>query len=131
MAGSHVYRNPPLAGKDKLVGKAPIDDSGIRVISCAPTPAPPQTPAPVFTSAQGLLSRYMDENLQKATKLTLEWFVQGSEHGQFQKTTRHALRHSRTRILTSIMVICIWSFITFADNARIISKRLGPQGLNV
>ena len=79
MAGLHTRRN---------AGGAPTNDSGTPeptlAVSCTLTPAPAQTStsaqAPAFTSA--LVSvpdpprRYTDEDLQKATKLALESFVQ-------------------------------------------------------
>ena len=58
----------------------PTDDSGTLdatpAISCAPTFA--SAPA----SVPGPLKRYMDEDLQRTTKLALELFVKGQEHGQ-------------------------------------------------
>ena len=74
MAGPCSCRNPfPLAGKDKLARKAPTDDSGILAVFCAPIPTPPQAPTPTL----GPTCRYTDEDLQKATKLALESFIQG------------------------------------------------------
>ena len=35
-----------------------------------------------FPSGLGPLGRYIDENLQKSTKLVLELFIQDQEHGQ-------------------------------------------------
>ena len=89
MAGPRTRRNPPLGGKDELAG-APTKGNSTPAVSCAPTPAPAQGPAPtpapasVPASAQGPPRRYMDEDLQRATKLALELFVKGQEHGQLQ-----------------------------------------------
>ena len=69
MAGPRTRRN---------AGGAPTDDSGTPV----PTPAVSRTPAPA--SVPGPPGRYTDEDLQRATKLTLEFFVKGQEHGQLQ-----------------------------------------------
>ena len=78
-------------------GGASIDDSGTPVstpaIICALTPAPAQTHAPAQalapapTSVPGPSGRYMDEELQRATKLAIELFVKGQEHGQLQVST--------------------------------------------
>ena len=84
MAGPCTRRN---------AGKAPTDDSGTpkptSAVSCAPTPAPTQalTSAPALASVPGLPGRYTDEDLQKATKLVLESFVKGQEHGQANSAT--------------------------------------------
>ena len=77
MTKSHICCN---------AGKALIDNSGTSkltpTIFCAPTPAPPQAPAPAPASVLGPPGRYTDKDLQKATKLALELFVKGQEHGQ-------------------------------------------------
>ena len=64
----------------------------ISAVSHTPTPAPAQipalahapTPTPAPASAPGLPGRYTDEDLQRVTKLALELFVKGQEHGQLQ-----------------------------------------------
>ena len=90
MAGRHTRRN---------ASGAPTNNSGTfkptPAISCAPTLAPAQTPvstqapAPILASASvpGLPGRYMDKNLQKATKLALESFVKGQKYGQLQASS--------------------------------------------
>ena len=96
MAGSHTRCND---------GKAPTDNNNspvpIPAVSCAPTAAPAQTlvPAEAPTSAQAPAStpapasvpgppgRYTDEDLQRATKLVLESFIKGQEHGQLQASS--------------------------------------------
>ena len=69
MAGPCTRRN---------AGGAPTDGSGTseptRAVFCDPTSAP--------ASAPGLPGRYTDKDLQGATKLALELFVKGQEHGQ-------------------------------------------------
>ena len=69
MAGPRTRRN---------AGGAPTNDSG----TPKPTPAVSRAPAPAF--APGPPGRYTDEDLQRATKLALELFVKGQEHGQLQ-----------------------------------------------
>ena len=80
MAGPRTRRN---------TGGAPTNDSGTPVptpaVSRAPTAAPAQAPAPA--SAPGPPGRYTDEDLQRATKLALESFVKGQEHGQLQASS--------------------------------------------
>ena len=49
-----------------------------------PIPAVSRTPTSALVSASGLPWRYTDEDLQRATKLALELFVKGQEHGQLQ-----------------------------------------------
>ena len=81
MAGPRTHRN---------ASGAPTNGSGTSkptpAISRAPTPAPAQASAPIPTpaSALGPPGRYTDKNLQRATKLALELFVKGQEHGQLQ-----------------------------------------------
>ena len=90
MAGPRTRRNPPLGGKDELAG-APTEGNSTPAVSHTPTPAPAQalalTPAPAPASVPGPLGRYTDEDLQRATKLALELFVKGQEHGQLQAST--------------------------------------------
>ena len=73
MAGSCTYRN---------TGRDPTNDSGTLVststVSCI------LTPALVFASISGPPGKYTDKDLQRATKLALELFVKGQEHGQLQ-----------------------------------------------
>ena len=93
MARSCTYRN---------AAKTLIDGSNTLVptfaVFCAPTPAPAQTfisikalattqaPASilVFAFAPGPPEKYTNKNLQKVTKLALELFVKGQEHGQLE-----------------------------------------------
>ena len=85
MARSRVRRspcfNPPPTGNDELAGGAPgalTNGSGIftptTATSCTPTPTPAPVPGPT--------GMYTDVDLQRATKLALELFVKGQEHGQ-------------------------------------------------
>ena len=85
MAGLCTRCNPPFSGKDELAG-APIEGNSTPAVSRALTPAPAQAPAltPTPASAPGPPGRYTDEDLQRATKLALESFVKGQEHGQLQ-----------------------------------------------
>ena len=85
MAGPRTRCNPPLGDKDELAGALTEGNSTSLpspVVSQAQTPAPTQAPAP--TPAPGPLERYTDKDLQRATKLALESFVKGQEHGQLQ-----------------------------------------------
>ena len=94
MAGSHTCCNSLFKGKDELAGEAPTNGShtSTPAVSWAQTPAltevpmPAQTLAPAQTPAPapGPPGRYTDKDLQRATKLALESFVQGQEHGQLQ-----------------------------------------------
>ena len=76
MAGPRIHRN---------AGGAPTNDSGTPV----PTPAVSRasTSAPAPASVPGPPGRYTDEDLQRATKLALESFVKGQEHGQLQASS--------------------------------------------
>ena len=85
MAGPRARRSPrrnPLpAGEDELAGaipRAPTDDSGTPshtlAMSRAPTPASAPPPAPAK-----LVAKYTNADLQRATKLALESFVQGQQ----------------------------------------------------
>ena len=91
MAGPRTRRNPPLGGEDELAG-APTEGNSTPAVSRAPTPAPAQalapTPAPAPASVPGPPGRYTDEDLQRATKLALESFVKGQEHGQANSAPR-------------------------------------------
>ena len=86
MAGPRTRRN---------AGGAPINDSDTPIptfaISSAPTAAPTQAPAPTLASALAFVpgppGRYTDEDLQRATKLALESFFKGQEHGQLQASS--------------------------------------------
>ena len=93
MAGPRTRRN---------AGGVSTNNSGTSVfthaVSCASTPAPAQTfvltevsvPTqalaliPTPTSTLGPPGRYIDKDLQRTTKLTLELFVKSQEHGQLQ-----------------------------------------------
>ena len=72
------WQNPPPAGKDELAEAASgafTNDGGTfshtSVVSSVPTPAP----ATPLASAE-LVAKYINADLQKATKLALEVFVQ-------------------------------------------------------
>ena len=80
MAGLRTCRNFPPSNKDELAGGAPTNVSGTLV----PTPAVSQAPTLASAFAPGPPGRYTDEDLQRATKLALESFVKGQEHGQLQ-----------------------------------------------
>ena len=98
MTGSHTRHN--IGGALINNNSAPVP---IPAVFCAPTVAPAQTPAlteaPALTQAPaltlvsalasvlGLLSRYTDEDLQRATKLVLESFFKGQKHGQLQTSS--------------------------------------------
>ena len=78
--------NPPPAGEDELAGaapRAPTNDNGTPshtpAVLRAPTPAPAPPPAPTE-----LVAKYTDADLQRATKLALESFVQGQQQAQSQ-----------------------------------------------
>lgn len=81
MAGLYICRNPALIEEDKLVESIPTKGSNIPTLFlanfCAQIPAFAQA----LTPALGLLSRYTNVDLQKATKLALKLFVKGQEHG--------------------------------------------------
>ena len=85
MAGPRTRRYPPLSGKDEL-GEAPTKGNSTFAVSRTPTPALAQALAPTSApaSAPSPPERYTDEDLQRATKLALELFVKGQEHGQLQ-----------------------------------------------
>ena len=72
----------------RKVGGAPTNNNGTSkptpAIFCASTLTPAQVSVPTPTLALDLLGRYMDKNLQKATKLALELFVKGQEYGQLK-----------------------------------------------
>ena len=91
MAGLRTRRNPSPGSKDELAG-APIEGNSIPAISRTPTSAPAQaldlTLAPVLASVPGPPGRYIDEDLQRATKLALKSFVKGQKHGQANSASR-------------------------------------------
>ena len=79
-------RNLLSAGEDKIAGAAlgaPTNDSGTPshtpAVSRVPTPAP----APPLALAK-LVAKYTDADLQRATKLAPESFVQGQQQAQSQ-----------------------------------------------
>ena len=84
MAGPRIRRN---------AGGAPTNDSGTPASTpaLAQTPVSTETPAPTqafaLASVPGPPGRYTDEDLQRATKLALESFVKGQEHGQLQASS--------------------------------------------
>ena len=61
-------------------GEAPTNCSG----TPEPTPAVSRAPTSAPASALGPPGRYTDKNLQRTTKLALELFIKGQEHGQLQ-----------------------------------------------
>ena len=77
MTGPRTRRNPPPAGKDGLARGVPFEGSG----TFTSTPAASRTPTPASASALGPPGKYTDEDLQRATKLALELFIWGQEHG--------------------------------------------------
>ena len=90
IAGSRAWWNPcwnPLpAGKDKLAGAAPgapTNENGTLSHTPAVLPIPAPAPAPPLALTK-LVAKYTDANLQLATKLALELFVQGQQKGQSQ-----------------------------------------------
>lgn len=80
MADPGACHNPLPASKDKFAEKALIDSSNIPVISYALIPALPQA----LTPAVDPPNLYTSDDVQKTTKLALELFVRGQEHGKFQ-----------------------------------------------
>ena len=63
-----------------------INDSGTpnftSAISHMQTLAPTQVLTPIPTFALSPLARYIDENLQKATKLAIKLFIKGQKYNQ-------------------------------------------------
>lgn len=93
MAGPCTCHNsPPTSDNELAINalKAPTKSSGTptptRAVSCVPTLAPAQ----VFAPAQALApvpdppGSYTDEDLQRATKLAVNLYNKGQEHGQLQ-----------------------------------------------
>ena len=74
MAGPCTCRN---------TGGAPTNGSGTPEL----TPAVSRAPTPALASAPGPSGRYINEDLQRATKLALESFVKGQELGQLQASS--------------------------------------------
>lgn len=64
---------PPGASTESSGSMAPTSQVSSRAPTLGPTPAPNTS-----------VGRYTDEDLQKATKLALESFLQGQEHAQRQ-----------------------------------------------
>ena len=95
MVGPRTRRNPPPAGKSELAGGTPSKGSG----TPTPTPATSRAPTPASApaSASGALGKYTDENLQRATKLALELFVWGQEHGHLQANSAPCNRPLKAR----------------------------------
>lgn len=74
MAGPRTCRNVILpAGKNEFAERAFTKSSD----TFFPTSATFRAFILVYAPVSGPLSRYIDENLQRATKLALELFVQG------------------------------------------------------
>lgn len=74
------------AGKYELAQETAIDGSNTLVVSCIPTFAPTQISALAqnFALAPGLLGRYIEKDLWRATKLALESFVWNQKYHQNQ-----------------------------------------------
>ena len=71
--------NPPPAGEDELAGtapRAPTNNSGTLSHTLAMSRVPTDALAPPFAPAK-LVAKYIDAELQRATKLALELFVEG------------------------------------------------------
>ena len=78
--------NPLLADEDELARaapRAPSNDSG--TLSHTPAMLRILTPAPALSLAPAkLVAKYTNTDLQRATKLALELFVQGQQQAQSQ-----------------------------------------------
>ena len=81
MAGPQTYHKLAPVDKDELAKNISTKGSSTPtltpVVFCAPILAPPQVFALAqgSTSTLGLSGRYTDEDLQKVTKLALEFFI--------------------------------------------------------
>lgn len=75
MARPQTCHNPPPTSKDKLAERAPTKGNGTFIPTSAISYA--FTLAPAWSSALVLHQpdRYMDKDLQQATKLALESFI--------------------------------------------------------
>lgn len=91
MAGLRICRNFPLISKDKLtedalgaLSKGSGIPNPIFAIFCTftLTPAPTQavTPTQTFVLALSLPGMYIDVDLQKPTRLALEFFIKGQKY---------------------------------------------------
>ena len=78
MAGLCTCRN----ADGNLINNSNISNL-IPIVSCTPICALVLAFISAPTPVLGLLRRYLDKNLQKATKLALKLFVKGQEHSQF------------------------------------------------
>lgn len=81
MAGSHTCYNFPSTRKDKLAKntlRASTKGNGTSTLTFVAFWAPTLAPAPAFAPTPTLVlpGLYMDVDLQRATKLALESFVQ-------------------------------------------------------
>lgn len=83
MIDRYICRNLFSAGKDEFVRRIFTHGSDILTIFRTFIPTLPQVPGPVQPSALALstLDRYINKNLQKATKLASKSFIQGQVHG--------------------------------------------------
>ena len=94
--------NHPPSGEDELAG-APTKSTPTPspVVSRTQTPAPAQNPAPapalapVPALASGQPGMYTDVDLQRATRLALELFVKGQEHGQANPVSQDRVLKAR------------------------------------
>ena len=78
--------NPPFSSKNELARAFTKEKSTLSpspVVFQTPTPALTQASTPTSTpaSAQSLSKGYIDEDFQRVTKLVVESFVKGKEHG--------------------------------------------------
>ena len=69
MARATTYCNPVSDGKNELARKTSIKGSGAPTSTLAISRALILTSAPALVSAPGLLGKYINKNLQRATKL--------------------------------------------------------------
>ena len=80
-AWQSFYQDLPLNGKDEFTGAAPKaftnDNSTFSYTSAISRISTPAL-APPFASAE-LVAKYINANLQKATKLALKLFIQGQQ----------------------------------------------------
>lgn len=77
MVGLHAFYNSLFADKNRLAERNPINNSGtfaifyVNILTLALISASTQ----IFSPTPSPPSRYMVENLQRATKLVLESFI--------------------------------------------------------
>lgn len=71
MAGSCICRNFAYFGKDELTGKDPIEGSSISTFTLANS----KTPISALIPAPGASGIYINVDLHRATRLSLESFI--------------------------------------------------------